>query len=68
MVANTVRRFDISAVRFTRDYINAFDEEAAKATDSTALIAAMKKRYPQVGLEISLEFSSKVAKREMTWD
>jgi len=31
---------------YTRDYLNSFEDEAAKATDSAALIAAMKKRYP----------------------
>jgi len=61
-------KFDTSAIRFTREYITAFDAEAAKAANSGALIAAMKKRYPQLGLEVSLDFSAKVAKREMTWD
>ncbi|WP_394831223.1 MBL fold metallo-hydrolase [Pendulispora rubella] len=61
-------KFDLSSVRFTRDYVKAFDEETSNARNSEALIAAMEKRYPQLGLKISLEFSSKVAKREMTWD
>ncbi|WP_394844942.1 MBL fold metallo-hydrolase [Pendulispora brunnea] len=61
-------KFDISAVRFTRDYIKVFDAEAAKAENSAALMAAMEKRYPELGLKTSLEFSSKVAKHEMTWD
>jgi len=61
-------KLDLSTVRFTRDYIEAFDEETAKAANSAALMAAMEKRYPQLGLKVSLEFSSKVAKREMTWD
>ena len=52
---------------FTRDYIKAFDEEALKAKKSDELIAAMKKRYPNVGEESSLELSAKVAKGEMTW-
>ena len=49
------------------DYIKAFDEETAKAKDSAALIAAMKKRYPALGEESSLELSAKVAKGEMKW-
>jgi glyoxylase-like metal-dependent hydrolase (beta-lactamase superfamily II) len=57
----------LAAVRFTADYIKAFDEETAKAKDSTALIAAMKKRYPTLGEESSLELSAKVAKGEMKW-
>lgn len=58
---------DLEAVRFTADYIRAFDEETAKAKDSTALVAAMKQRYPSLGGESSLELSAKVAKGEMKW-
>ncbi|MBZ9782468.1 MBL fold metallo-hydrolase [Pseudomonas sp. REP124] len=57
----------LAAVKFTADYIKAFDEETAKAKDSAALIAAMKKRYPKLGEESSLELSAKVAKGEMKW-
>lgn len=59
---------DVSAIRFTRDYIAAFDEEAAKAKDSGELIAAMKKRYPGLGGESSLELGAKVIKGEMKWE
>ncbi|TWC69497.1 MBL fold metallo-hydrolase [Herbaspirillum sp. SJZ099] len=58
---------DIESVRFTRDYLKAFDEEAAKAADSTALIAAMQQRYPELGDSASLELSAKVIKGEMKW-
>ncbi len=57
----------LAAVHFTADYIKAFDEETAKAKDSAELIAAMKKRYPNLGEESSLELSAKVAKGEMKW-
>lgn len=57
----------LDAVRFTGDYIRAYDEETAKAKDSTALIAAMKARYPQLGGVSSLELSAKVSKGEMRW-
>jgi antibiotic biosynthesis monooxygenase (ABM) superfamily enzyme len=57
----------LAAVQFTADYIKAFDEETAKAQGSDALIAAMKKRYPTLGEESSLELSAKVAKGEMKW-
>lgn len=59
---------DVSAIKFTRDYIAAFDEEAAKAKDSGELIAAMKKRYPDIGGESSLELGAKVIKGEMKWE
>jgi len=57
----------LNAVHFTRDYIKAFDEETIKARNSDELIAAMKKRYPDLGEESSLELSAKVAKGEMKW-
>ena len=57
----------LAAVRFTSDYIQAFDQEAAKAKDAAQLIAAMKKRYPDLGDDSSLELSAKVAKGEMKW-
>lgn len=58
---------DLAAVEFTANYIRAFDEEAAKAKDSSALIAAMKQRYPGLQGDASLELSAKVAKGEMPW-
>ena len=57
----------LKSVDFTANYIKAFDEETAKAKDSAALIAAMKKRYPNLADESSLELSAKVAKGEMKW-
>jgi glyoxylase-like metal-dependent hydrolase (beta-lactamase superfamily II) len=57
----------VASVTFTADYIKAFDVETAKAKDSAALIAAMKKRYPTLADESSLELSAKVAKGEMKW-
>ncbi|KAF1711873.1 MBL fold metallo-hydrolase [Pseudoxanthomonas sacheonensis] len=58
---------DLQAVRFTAAYIKAYDEEAAKAKNSDALIAAMKRRYPTLGALPSLELSAKVSKGEMKW-
>ncbi|SEN12840.1 Glyoxylase, beta-lactamase superfamily II [Pseudomonas sp. ok272] len=60
-------RDSLAAVRFTADYIKAFDEETAKAKDSAELIGAMKQRYPNLGDESSLELSAKVAKGEVKW-
>lgn len=57
----------LNSVHFTRDYIKAFDEETPKARNSAELIAAMKKRYPNLGEETSLELSAKVAKGEVKW-
>lgn len=57
----------LQAVRFTADYIRAFDAQTAKAANAAELIAAMKARYPGLGEESSLELGAKVAKGEMKW-
>ena len=57
----------LEAVRFTADYIRAFDAETARAANSAELVAAMKKRYPGLGEESSLELGAKVAQGEMKW-
>ncbi len=59
--------WSLASVKFTRDYLRAFEAEAAKAKDSTALIAAMKKRYPTLQDVSSLELGAKVIKGEMKW-
>lgn len=58
---------DASAIRYTRDYLVAFEEELAKAIDSAALIAAMTRRYPTAGMGVALQIGAKVAKGEMKW-
>ncbi|MFJ3450186.1 MBL fold metallo-hydrolase [Pseudomonas sichuanensis] len=57
----------LEAVRFTANYIRDFDTETAKAGNADALVAAMKKRYPNLADESSLELGAKVAKGEMKW-
>ena len=56
-----------SAIRYTRDYLVAFEEELGKAIDSGALIAAMTRRYPDAGMGVALQIGAKVAKGEMKW-
>jgi glyoxylase-like metal-dependent hydrolase (beta-lactamase superfamily II) len=58
---------DASAITYTRDYLLAFEEECAKATDSVMLIAAMKKRYPNAGMDVALNIGAKVVLGEMKW-
>ena len=65
--ANGSAPYSLASVKFTRDYLRAFEAEAAKAKDSTALIAAMKKRYPTLQDVSSLELGAKVIKGEMKW-
>lgn len=58
---------DASAITYTRDYLLAFEEECARAADSTTLIAAMKKRYPDAGMDVALDIGAKVVLGEMKW-
>ena len=58
---------DASAIAYTRTYLLAFEQEAAKAADSAALIAAMKQRYPEAGMDVALNIGAKVALGEMKW-
>jgi len=58
---------DVSAIRYTRTYLQRFDVEAAKAKNGAELIDAMKKAYPQAGLGIALDIGAKVNKGEMQW-
>ena len=58
---------DVSAITYTRNYLLAFEEELAKATNSAELIAAMTKRYPDAGMGIALQIGAKVATGEMKW-
>lgn len=58
---------DVSSVHYTREYLQAFEQEWAKAANAEALIAAMQQRYPNAGLPAALEIGAKVAKGEMQW-
>ncbi len=58
---------DASTIRYTREYLQRFDQEAAKAKNAAELIEAMKKAYPQAGLGIALDIGAKVNKGEMQW-
>lgn len=57
----------VEAIKFTRDYLVAFEEEVTKGKDSAEVIAAMTKRYPNLLDVSSLELGAKVAKGEMKW-
>ena len=65
MAAGTA--LDAANIGYTRDYLKRFDAEAAQAKDAAALIAAMRKAYPQAGLGIALDIGAKVDKHEMQW-
>lgn len=58
---------DTSTIRYTREYLQRVDAEAAKAKTAAELIAAMQQAYPQAGLGIALDIGAKVNKGEMPW-
>lgn len=57
----------LKSVTFTQNYLTTLEAELPKAKDSAALVAAMKKHYPNLKDESSLELSAKVLKGEMKW-
>ena len=57
----------LGAVSYTSGYLQDFEIEASRSSDSLALINAMKTRHPLAGEDTSLELSAKVIKGEMKW-
>lgn len=57
----------LESVSFTQNYLTTLEKALPKAKDSAQLIAAMKKQYPGLKDESSLELSAKVLKGEMNW-
>ncbi|MFG1792096.1 MBL fold metallo-hydrolase [Nocardia sp. NPDC049149] len=57
----------VDALRFTRDYLAAFNDADARTSNSAELIAAMQQRYPNLVGATNLELGAKVVKNEMTW-
>jgi glyoxylase-like metal-dependent hydrolase (beta-lactamase superfamily II) len=58
---------NLSGIDHTRAYLLAFEEELAKKSDSAALNAAMKARFPGLGMAVALDIGAKVATGEMKW-
>lgn len=57
----------LESVTFTQNYLTTLEKALPKAKDSAQLIAAMKKQYPGLKDESSLDLSAKVLKGEMNW-
>ncbi|HCC5990628.1 TPA: MBL fold metallo-hydrolase [Enterobacter cloacae] len=55
------------ALDFTRDYLQRFEQALLEHKTSTGVINAMKKQYPGLAEESSLELSAKVNTGEMKW-
>jgi glyoxylase-like metal-dependent hydrolase (beta-lactamase superfamily II) len=58
---------DLSGIEHTNAWLVAFEEELAKATDSGALNAALKARFPGLGMTVAIDIGAKVATGEMKW-
>jgi glyoxylase-like metal-dependent hydrolase (beta-lactamase superfamily II) len=58
---------DASQLTWSQAYLGRFEQELPKASNSGALIDAMKTAYPQAGLGIALDIGAKVNKGEMKW-
>ncbi len=58
---------DESIVDFTREYVAAFEAASEKAENSTALVAAMQKAYPDFENVGDLELSAQVIEGERSW-
>lgn len=57
----------LESVTFTQNYLTTLEKALPKAKDSAQLIAVMKKQYPDLKDESSLELGAKVLKGEMKW-
>ncbi|WP_060915357.1 MBL fold metallo-hydrolase [Microbacterium oleivorans] len=58
---------DVSAIEYTRTYLQAFEEIVAASADAAAVTEALVGRYPSSGMLIAAQIGPKVAKGEMTW-
>lgn len=59
---------DVSAISFTKNYLQTFEKNLTNSKDSAALIKAMKQSYPQLtDGGMSLDIGAKVNTGEMKW-
>ncbi|KRD55231.1 MBL fold metallo-hydrolase [Acidovorax sp. Root275] len=58
---------DVTAVTYTKGYLQAFEKNAAATKTGAELIDAMKKAYPAAPMGLSLDIGAKVNKGEMKW-
>lgn len=61
------QKHDASQLAWSQAYLARFEQELPKASNSAALIEAMKRAYPASGLGIALDIGAKVNKGEMKW-
>ena len=57
----------LASIRFTRSYLQQFEQNLALSGNSGELIQRMQQAFPQAGEAMSLEIGAKVNKGEMKW-
>ena len=57
----------LEAVKYSKTYLTAFEQQLAKADNSATLIKQLKTLYPEAGLGIALNIGAKVNTGEMKW-
>ncbi|MDO8176799.1 MAG: MBL fold metallo-hydrolase [Undibacterium sp.] len=60
-------KIDISAIQYTKRYLQTFEKNAGTSKNSAELIASMKKAYPDAPPGLALDIGAKVNKGEMKW-
>ncbi|NLR74891.1 MBL fold metallo-hydrolase [Leeia aquatica] len=58
---------DVSAIRFTRDYLQSYETALQEGKDGATVIQRMKQQWPAATGMLSLEIGAKVNKGEMPW-
>jgi|JI7StandDraft_1071085.scaffolds.fasta_scaffold00698_18 glyoxylase-like metal-dependent hydrolase (beta-lactamase superfamily II) len=58
---------DITAIDYTRTYLQRFTKAANNSANSAELIKQMQAAYPSAGLSIALDIGAKVRMGEMRW-
>lgn len=58
---------DMTAVTYTKGYLQTFEKNAAATQTSAELIDAMRKAYPAAPMGLSLDIGAKVNKGDMKW-
>jgi hypothetical protein len=57
----------LASIRYTRSYLQQFEQNLALSRNSGELIQRMQQAFPQAGEAMSLEIGAKVNKGEMKW-
>lgn len=68
LMKNQPPDFSPVSLKFTQDYIQHFDQFLHQSSHSQTIIAAMKKLYPALAEEGSLQLSAKVLTGEIPWN